>query len=80
VAPARIFPRSGFDLRTTVRRGNEIGVGKYCTGAADCAEPASVCSVLLNDLTPYQSHICALQCDLAGETDCGSGALRLRAT
>jgi hypothetical protein len=54
--------------------GNDIGVGKYCAGAADCAEPASVCSILLNELTPYQSHICTLQCDPAGATDCGSDA------
>jgi hypothetical protein len=54
--------------------GNDIGVGRYCTAASECSEPASVCSVLLNDLSPYTSYICTLQCDPAGSTDCGSDA------
>jgi hypothetical protein len=55
-------------------RGNDLGVGRYCTAASDCSEPASVCSVLLNDLSPYRSYVCTLQCDPAGGTDCGAGA------
>jgi hypothetical protein len=54
--------------------GNELGVGRYCTSAAECSEPASVCSVLLNDLSLYKSYVCTLQCDPAASTDCGSGA------
>jgi len=54
--------------------GNEIGVGQYCTEASDCREPASVCSVLLNDLSPYRSYVCTLQCDPAASVECGLDA------
>ena len=54
--------------------GNELGVGRYCTDPGQCTAPASVCSVLLNDVTPYRSYVCTLQCDPAAGTDCGTGA------
>lgn len=54
--------------------GNELGVGRYCTDPAQCRAPASVCSVLLNDISPYRSYVCTFQCDPAAGTDCGSDA------
>ncbi|MCU1283539.1 MAG: hypothetical protein JWM53_7085 [bacterium] len=50
--------------------GNELGVGKYCTGFTECAgKMASVCSNLGGDA---QLHFCTMACSMGG--NCGTGA------
>lgn len=47
--------------------GNELGVGKYCTGF-DCTGMANLCSTLGDP----QLHFCTMVCQMGG--NCGTGA------
>jgi hypothetical protein len=48
--------------------GNELGVGKYCSGFGDCTGMANLCSTLGDP----QLHFCTMVCQMGG--NCGTGA------
>jgi hypothetical protein len=48
--------------------GNELGVGKYCSGFGDCTGMANLCSTLGDP----QLHFCTMVCQAGG--NCGTGA------
>jgi hypothetical protein len=58
-------------------RGNELGVGQFCTRDEHCAGnvEAKVCSSFENGLTDHVSFFCTIPCDPNVEEDvCGTGA------
>ena len=48
--------------------GNELGVGKYCSGFGDCTGMANLCA----SLGDPQLHFCTMVCQMGG--NCGTGA------
>lgn len=58
-------------------RGNELGVGKFCTRDEHCAgnAAATLCSSIENDITDHKSFYCTIPCDPNQlENICGEGA------
>ena len=51
--------------------GNEIGVGKFCTGLSDCTSTAPLCSQIGDPTT----HFCTKTCPAMGsDATCGTNA------
>jgi hypothetical protein len=50
--------------------GNDIGVGKYCTGLADCIADGLLCTYP----TDTTDHFCTKPCSMTGANMCGMAA------
>jgi hypothetical protein len=51
--------------------GNELGVGKYCTGLTDClGQSAGICAVIGDP----NAHFCTKTCTQGNNASCGSNA------
>jgi hypothetical protein len=58
--------------------GNSLGVGRFCTTVAECAQTAQakICSTISNGTPPSASdtYFCTMACDPSGPNTCGEGA------
>lgn len=57
--------------------GNEMGVGKFCTGLSDCTSTAPLCSTVGDPTTHFCTHTCtstgsAGQCGTNSMCECNS--------
>lgn len=57
-------------------KGNELGVGQYCTQVSDCPATAQLCSAIANaDGSTRNTFFCVLTCNACSPVGyCGTGA------
>ena len=66
------YDAAGFTCGSPGDKGNENGVGKYCSGLADCIGNSK--AILCATLGEPGAHFCTFQCSGASDTSCGSEA------